>query len=242
HLGQRDGADPFLPPATGPCLGRNSTQESQRLLPRGRKRREARREVEREVLPLLRDALSVEIGQERIRFAEQTPDPLGELAFQICHVPDVLDERERSTGDAHQLRRHLRRDARQDRRRARQHPEKVHGRNLPPRSEHCQGVPSSLRNRAHSEATGLSRSSFAIAQRSNSSRASFARCCRARTFPRSRCASPTSGHSSAYRPKDLRASSSLPCSEKIVPSFRHPRQYLGATASAPRISPIPFSG
>ena len=69
--------------------------------------------------------------------------------------------------------------------------------NLPPRSRRCQGVPSSLRNRAHSEATGLSRSSFAMAQRSNSSRASFARCCRASTFPRSRCASPTSGHSSA---------------------------------------------
>src|SRR5207237_824416 len=27
-----------------------------------------------------------------------------------------------------------------------------------------------------------------------------------------------------------------------VPSCRHPRQYFGATAKAPRISPIPFSG
>src|SRR6267143_636134 len=76
-----------------------------------------------------------------------------------------------------------------------------------------QGDPRSLRNRAHSEATGLSRSCFATAQRSNSARASFARCCRASTLPKRRSASKTSGHSSAYRAKALLASSSLPCSE-----------------------------
>src|SRR5581483_2313498 len=74
-------------------------------------------------------------------------------------------------------------------------------------------VPRSLRNRAHSDATGLSRSCFATAHCSNSARASFAFCCRASIFPNSRWASPTSGHASAYRVYAVLAPSIFPCSE-----------------------------
>src|SRR5262249_19384300 len=68
---------------------------------------------------------------------------------------------------------------------------------LPQIGPEAQGAPISLRNFAHSAATGLSFSSFTTAHRSNSALACAAFDCRASTFPDCKWASGTSGHSSA---------------------------------------------